>query len=262
MNQPDDQIRLLNLEPADQYDSAVHCSLETVEHDDSTKAPDYEALSYIWGDAKERRFIQVNGCPFQVTANLEFALRYLRLPSVTRVLWIDAICINQRDLSEKTCQVRRLRQNYFNAARVLVWSGEASDDLNPDQQLDDTMNFLADSGPDNQDEFFIYMSGVRKLLQKPWWSRMWVVQELFAAQQPPRVGFKQTWMEWNAVEKAVENLQQAIKHDLFADVPRNATSLINFGIVPTGSRDAGKGESWTTLHGALRATCDRKASIG
>lgn len=182
----------------------------------------YEGLSYVWGDLQEWRLIQVNGCPFQVTLNLENAQRYLRLCSLTRVLWIDAICINQRDENEKAHQVRRMRQNYSNATRVLVWLGEASDDLGPDQELTNAMSFLAGSSLDNQAESVPFKTGVKKLLQKPWWSRMWVVQEVFAAEQPPLVGFKDMWIEWDMIEKMIQNLNRALKDDQLMDMPSNA----------------------------------------
>ena len=56
----------------------------------------YEALSYVWGARQSADQIWVNDCPFDVTENLHEALTHLRRPDEDRVLWVDAICIDQR----------------------------------------------------------------------------------------------------------------------------------------------------------------------
>lgn len=55
----------------------------------------YEALSYVWGVRQSADVVYLNGCSFEVTENLYEALVHLRLPDKDRVLWIDAICIDQ-----------------------------------------------------------------------------------------------------------------------------------------------------------------------
>ena len=59
------------------------------------------------------------------TANLAQALPYLQLETEERVLWIDAICINQGDLAERGQQVGRMADIYKMATRVLIWLGPA-----------------------------------------------------------------------------------------------------------------------------------------
>ena len=61
-----------------------------------------------------------------VTQNLGHALPYLRYPDKPRVLWIDAICVNQKDLVERSKQVQRMAELFTRAARVVVWVGEES----------------------------------------------------------------------------------------------------------------------------------------
>jgi hypothetical protein len=67
--------------------------------------------------------ILVNGASVAVTVNLESALRYLRHSDLPRVLWIDAICINQHDLGEKRHQVSIMQSIYTYAEQVVVWLG-------------------------------------------------------------------------------------------------------------------------------------------
>lgn len=96
--------------------------------------PRYEALSYTWGDADVSEFGQVKdnhgtGEPYATLGlrpNLASALRYLRYSDETRVLWIDAICINQEDIEERNEQVKRMTNIYTLAQRVIAWLGEES----------------------------------------------------------------------------------------------------------------------------------------
>ncbi|KAF1846094.1 HET-domain-containing protein, partial [Cucurbitaria berberidis CBS 394.84] len=85
---------------------------------------DFEALSYVWGVTLVPYSIQVDGRPFYITYNLYSALTELRHPKYERLIWIDAVCINQNDNSEKGFQVRMMREIYAKASRVIVWLGK------------------------------------------------------------------------------------------------------------------------------------------
>ena len=135
-------IRLLSLLPG-QFSDDIHVRISNT---DLTKRsrPQYEALSYVWGEAIDDHFVHVDqGGPFQklkgllaedrskarlyVTSNLVEALRYLRLSNKPRVLWIDAICIDQQNIMERGQQVSLMSDIYARAERVVVWLGPASD---------------------------------------------------------------------------------------------------------------------------------------
>ncbi|KAH6664631.1 hypothetical protein B0J14DRAFT_607382 [Halenospora varia] len=77
------------LEPGVQ-DMHLHCSIV---HEFLEDKPFYEALSYTWGDAKNRRNIFLDGHIYSITRNLEIALLYLRRSDGVRTLWVDALCI-------------------------------------------------------------------------------------------------------------------------------------------------------------------------
>ena len=91
--------------------------------------PNYEALSYVWDPFRtgNRAAISCDGTIIEVTENCEMALRYLRYSNRPRVLWVDAICIDQSSEAEKTHQVRLMGDVYSFARRVIVWLGEGSD---------------------------------------------------------------------------------------------------------------------------------------
>lgn len=90
----------------------------------------YEALSYVWGDTSDLKAISLHDCIHHVTTNLETALRHLRSEEADRVLWVDALCINQQDLDldERQDQVQKMYSIYKALRRVVSRTGEATDD--------------------------------------------------------------------------------------------------------------------------------------
>ncbi|KAN0104244.1 HET domain containing protein [Hyaloscypha variabilis] len=95
--QEKDEIRLLHLHPGTGT-SPLKCTLHHVQLSD---CPRYEALSYQWGSESSPRTIEFNDQPRHVRSNLYFALQHLRHRRKTRVLWVDALCINQEDDKER-----------------------------------------------------------------------------------------------------------------------------------------------------------------
>jgi hypothetical protein len=92
----------------------------------------YEALSWRWGNEDKGLFtimIKKEGKLFKkrVSQTLGLALKYLRL-NEDRILWIDAICINQRDLEERSYQVSMMSLVYTGSKEVCVWLGDDDDD--------------------------------------------------------------------------------------------------------------------------------------
>lgn len=71
----------------------------------------------------------VDGHPFEVTVNPALALRSLREPRQSRVLWIDAICINQKDTDEKNIQIPLMGDIYKTASQVVVWLGASTPEI-------------------------------------------------------------------------------------------------------------------------------------
>lgn len=70
-----------------------------------SEAYEYEALTYMWGDESKKRGIMVDGKEFLAGVLLLGALQDLQDTVSERVFWIDAICINQRDISERVSEV-------------------------------------------------------------------------------------------------------------------------------------------------------------
>jgi hypothetical protein len=176
----DGYIRLIRLLPPhpDQRDS-IRCQL--IEHplQDSWKGTHpYEALSYFWGSQKKFRSIFIEGkyksC-LCVTENLHAALLRLRDCSIPRILWVDAICINQANNEERAHQVEIMAKIYARASRVIVWLEEETPDrraiTNGDRALEVISNAAVHDrpmeSPRDQD-------AVLTLLQRSWFQRIWV----------------------------------------------------------------------------------------
>ncbi|KAJ4301129.1 hypothetical protein N0V90_003219 [Kalmusia sp. IMI 367209] len=113
-------IRLVYVERGDWHDE-IKCRLDVVSLDSK---PDFEALSYAWGDASQTRHICLGRKRVEVGINLQSALRRLRRTNEDRALWVDAICINQRDVQERNEQVLLMKDIYRTCRNVLIWLGE------------------------------------------------------------------------------------------------------------------------------------------
>ena len=123
-------FRLLLLQPSKDYDAPIHCDLEVWSLQSDGLA--YDALSYTWGPPwinKESEPREVNFCQrrMPIRENLFFALCQLRYQCSVRALWVDALCIDQENKSEKTEQVTMMSNIYFKATRVIAWLGIESE---------------------------------------------------------------------------------------------------------------------------------------
>ncbi|KXH50096.1 hypothetical protein CSAL01_08960 [Colletotrichum salicis] len=120
-----DEIRMLIVTPSEDRDAQVmthlaHCPMvcEVV----------YHALAYTWGDPGDTVEIVVNGQKMQARRNLEQALRTIRSEKLSISIWIDAVCIDQLNVAERTRQVQRMFDIYDRASQVICDVGEHSDE--------------------------------------------------------------------------------------------------------------------------------------
>lgn len=118
------EIRLLRILPGTWIDS-IKLALDVVSLD---AKPQYQALSYVWGSEADPKTVTLHDQLFQVTSNLYNALRRLRKSRVSVVLWVDAVCINQKDNAERTQQVSIMNHIYKNAFEVVIWLGDSLSD--------------------------------------------------------------------------------------------------------------------------------------
>ena len=93
-------------------------------HVDLDTRPEYVALSYVWGTASDPEPFSCSRQDIIIGKNLGQALRHVRPESGNGLfIWVDALCINQRDIEEKNAQVAMMRDIYWFAEEVKVWLG-------------------------------------------------------------------------------------------------------------------------------------------
>lgn len=185
------EIRLLELLPADSLHDPIQCKLYATQLSMETE---YTALSYVWGDPKATSPITVNNLPFQATHDLCAALRRIRSKFILpTTLWVDAICINQSDNDEKSLQVQLMRDIYHTASLVTVWLGESdkySDEAMAIIKLTASLVECISEKGETQVQYCMRVGAsalckddsrfiaLREFFSRPWWSRVWVVQEV------------------------------------------------------------------------------------
>ncbi|KAL8787327.1 MAG: hypothetical protein Q9195_007822 [Heterodermia aff. obscurata] len=167
----DDEIRLLRL-----VRNSTKAQIE-VELFRTTlrEHPAYTAVSYTWGDQTPMVTIRCNQVEHRVRKNLYEFYSNARENMKSNVYWIDAICINQCDDKEKSVQVQMMRLIYAQAAKLIIWLGAANEHT--------SMAFKTFSEIIEQPEFHLVddkREAVLDILNRAWWNRIWVVQELTA----------------------------------------------------------------------------------
>lgn len=116
------EFRLITI-LAGENDCPVECLLSSADLGDEL-VPKYETISYCWGDPNDRCNILVNDISLLVPLSAAEALRRVRSPVTPRVVWLDAICINQEDAGERQQQVSLMSMIYQNGDRNLIYLGE------------------------------------------------------------------------------------------------------------------------------------------
>ncbi|KAF2253506.1 hypothetical protein BU26DRAFT_418959, partial [Trematosphaeria pertusa] len=128
LGNPEKEIRLLSLLPADSEDATEDSTLKgTLCHRFLDDDPPYTALSYVWGNPNDTRTMIVDGHEVQITTNLADALYQLRRHRF-RTIWADALCINQRNEKEKGHQVQKMGTIFKKATEVFAWVGTGDDE--------------------------------------------------------------------------------------------------------------------------------------
>ncbi|KAJ4288952.1 hypothetical protein N0V90_011294 [Kalmusia sp. IMI 367209] len=204
-------IRFLILHPG-QFDDEINFDMKHISL--SASHLKYEALSYAWGNEVASHPIYISDTKVLVTSNLHSALRYLRFEEHSRRLWIDALCIDQNDIEERRQQVRLMGDVFSEADRVIIWLGEQSPEttkifslmnsLHQDQWLSST-EWLFQRDTMGREDFWsrdlanrslrrsisphltnlhiIDWNSIQSFLQRPWFHRLWVVQEVSHAKR-------------------------------------------------------------------------------
>jgi hypothetical protein len=179
------EIRLMFLDAGEPQDDIVASLMVTsLRWAPEYWTPEYEALSYVWGDPLITRPIKLDGQPYHVTENLKAALRRLRYADRARIMWIDAICINQRNPREQEHQIGLMRDIFEGCSQCIVWLGEKDDET---EKALETLQWMHDDlhvfeWPCFAKSIPVYdiqlaLEPLQTFLRRPWFSRTWTFQE-------------------------------------------------------------------------------------
>jgi hypothetical protein len=192
----------------------------------SFPAPEYHAVSYVWGDSPRQQgcLVEVDGVDIEVSPNLRKALYSLRLTDATRTLWVDAICINQKNEAEKSGQVAMMAEIYKKAELVVVFLGD--DDIPGSMEpLFSFFNRIGHRGLQEDSRLDLYLERLEiekpvilksfiDLCSLPWWNRLWIQQEFVSAQRAPIFQFGRLSVAANQVQQDFESLRAGVSEVL------------------------------------------------
>ena len=226
------EIRLVEIQPG-ASEGPIHLKLRYTQLGDDRLR--YEALSYRWGDMKDLQPVSLIDADSSLTremflnTNLFSALRQFRSPTTAKTLWIDLLCINQTDVQERTLQVALMGDIFASADSVCVWLGESDDLVHQDCQAIQTISDhyhleIAGNGEETQieepdhgrklpeaqlthkviragPETWNYKRDNDRIIQRPWFQRVWVLQEVWNATHV-RVFSGSDEIRWEAILQA------------------------------------------------------------
>jgi hypothetical protein len=174
-----DSIRLFELLPASDPTSPIVCNLL---HTRFAERPSYEAISYTWGEDTAVHRIYVDGGKnlLEVRTNCYNLLYHIRSTNRARVLWIDAICIDQTSLNERGHRVRMMDVIYAKASSVVVHLGEHSDGSEAlfEEFAREARWSTWRSGSDPRHPKTAIVNSHDCLLQRPWFRRVCILPEV------------------------------------------------------------------------------------
>lgn len=276
------EIRLMTLVPG-AFGSKLRITIRNDALSPSLR-PEYEALSYTWGLANDidHIYVQEDGGDkaLAITKNLVEALRYLRYGDRSRVLWIDAICVDQNNIAERGHQVLRMADIYRRASRVIIWLGPERDDstlalqeLNAlgtsieidwaalgvrplsdesfDQWIEEPLSF----GKDRR-----IVAAIESLLDRSWFKRLWIWQEVQLAEAGAVIICGGECMLWHTFRNAILSLhykkcsfllsQQLINLCAYHQLQPRLRDLLHY------TRHAKFSDERDRVYAILNLTCD------
>lgn len=170
-------IRLVILEHGPDISAPIRCSI--AHH--KLGSVRYEALSYEWGlPATSDPEISIDGQPVRIRRNLRDALLYIRAQDRDRCLWIDALCIDQKNGQERNHQVSIMGRIFSQAYQVVVWLGLATNSSERAMHIIDRL-YRSPSDLDQLRPDILH--GTHALCSRSYWQRLWIIQEIYLAKE-------------------------------------------------------------------------------
>ena len=250
------EIRLMTLLP-DAFGAKIRMTIKNKRLSKSIK-PVYEALSYTWGSAINLDYVYVQKNEGEkalaITQNLAEALRYLRYEDRPRVLWIDAICVDQNNTAERGHQVLRMADIYRQASRVIIWLGPERDNstlaiqelnaLRSTIEVDWTTEEVKPLSGDDYGQWIEeplpfaenrkILAAIDHFLDRSWFKRLWIWQEVRLAAVGALMICGEESMLWHTFRTAIFCLHK--KQNDFLQLEQ-LVNLCNYRQSPSRLRD-------------------------
>ncbi|PGH11902.1 hypothetical protein AJ79_04594 [Helicocarpus griseus UAMH5409] len=217
-------IRLAEILPGRSNDSL---QLQ-IHHTTLQNAPAYEALSYEWAGNTGLRPVKCGSQEFHLSSNLRAALRRLRYTNRRRLVWVDAICIDQSNRQERSHQVSLMRDIYRNAQRALIWIGEekehtgaafglipalaekwvaqgSQEDITPTIQTEQPSEPHANQLLDPSSKTL--WGSIMDVFTRPYFKRTWIIQEIIVSREATVIcgGYE---VDWTSFHRAANHIVQ------------------------------------------------------
>lgn len=230
LNESHRQIRLLRMFPYE--DGEISLELAVASLDDK---PAFRALSYLWTTADPDCQILVNDQPFLVRPNLYHYLEIMREEDDEELIFIDAVCINQDDIVERSSQVSLMGAVYRAADLVVVWLGAIKLEPDPGAVTAEQLWVLYDG---HTERTALATHCLWIFVSAEYWSRVWIIQEVILAKA---LLFRRGHIRASpdALFFLYRKLDAALEHTLFELLEFSGRSSDSF--VPPGLRND---ESW------------------
>ncbi|KAF2473615.1 HET-domain-containing protein, partial [Lindgomyces ingoldianus] len=206
-------IRIIRLEPSlDRHAplrfSFEHGRLADLQHN-------YEAISYTWGDPSflHRLYSAVDNTFLGITKNLDAALRRFRDAVHVRLLWADAVCINQSDDEEKAFQIPLMKEIYQGARQVLVWLGGGFQEEAAVRFLYAASRKPRDPLPTSEESRTIVLRQLFAFFNLPYFGRRWIIQEIVLNPDCSLYCGRAeiSWIRFMAAIESLNNMASALK---------------------------------------------------
>ncbi|PGH35754.1 hypothetical protein GX50_01467 [[Emmonsia] crescens] len=219
-----DSIRLAEILPGQSNDS-LQLQLH---HTTLQNAPAYEALSYEWAGNSGLRPVKCGSQEFRLSANLRTGLKRLRFTDRRRLLWVDAICIDQDNRQERSQQVSLMRDIYRNAQRALIWIGEEKEHTGAAFEVIPELaeNWVAQGSQDDKRPPMLarytaephanqlldpsnkaLWNAIIDVFTRPYFKRTWIIQEIIVSRTASVIcgGWE---VDWTSFHRAANHIVQ------------------------------------------------------
>lgn len=189
LHEDGDTFRLMRVHPSPRFEDEIKVDLIIAQLSES---PSYEALSYVWGPPPNEGAVTTKGIELAIRGNLDEFVRVIRDQSQSRIVYADAICINQADIHERASQIQIMGGIYRNAKAVLSYLGPGDDNtdavmrgstkVNIDdyiitQEISEGERGFWKEGIFEEAELQVLKSTMFQLVHREYWKRAWIIQE-------------------------------------------------------------------------------------